>query len=268
MAVPKHPLSHVSVKSAPVVATTPVKDTIRPSLFTGHALPKEHLKPQLHYTNYDYAIAGVLFLTFLFFVWIFVRNRKRLVQVIKAFYVNRVANQLLREEVTVVNRISVLLSCLFVVTLSLFMAQVNRYFGWFDLGENGLDYLLIAGAIVVAYGAKIVTVRFLGFVFQLKKEASDYLFSLFLFGNALGLFLLPVVVCLAFVKQVETGIFVYIGNFLVVTFIGVRIIRGVLIGFNSLRVSKFYLFLYLCTLEIMPLMILLKIGLNHFKMSH
>lgn len=260
----------MSALQVPLNPATTIRDTARQlsqqnSLFEGHALQVQHTKPIIHYSNYDYVIAGVLFVAFLFFVWMYSQNRKRLGQLIKAFYVNRFANQLLREEVSVGNRMTAVLSVLFVLTLSLFAVQANSYFGWMAFKNGPLAYFVIAGSIFLAYGIKLLGIRIVGWVFQVKREASDYIFTVFLFGNSLGLFLLPVVVCLAFVRQIQAGYFVYFGLFLVASFLAVRLVRGVVIGYNSSRVSKFYLFLYLCTLEIVPLMVLLKLFMINLK---
>jgi hypothetical protein len=82
---------------------------------------------------------------------------------------------------------------------------------------------------------------------------------MFVFINLLGLIMLPVVICLEFVKHVNPVVFIYTGLFLIIGFLCMRLLRGIVIGMRSNRVSKFYLFLYLCTLEIVPFVILVKL---------
>ena len=100
-----------------------------------------------------------------------------------------------------------------------------------------------------------------GFVFQMQKEVSDYVVTLFLFCNTLGLFMMPIVICLAFARKVNPRLFIVAGGIILATFLCARLVRGLIIGINSVRVSRFYLFLYLCTLEILPLVVLLKLFL-------
>jgi hypothetical protein len=104
-----------------------------------------------------------------------------------------------------------------------------------------------------------------GFIFQNEKEAGEYATTLFLFCNILGIFLLPVVIGVAFVKQVPPVTFIYFGMFIYALFIVIRLLRGIIIGVNSIRVSKFYLFLYLCTLEILPFVIMSKLFILNNK---
>jgi hypothetical protein len=231
------------------------------SLFHHNLLRVRKETPQLHITKYDYGVASILFFAYLLFVWLYAINRKRLNQVIKAFYVNRYANQLAREEVSIGNRVTIFLSTLFVLTFALFVSQVANYYGFF-IGDNQfILFIKVALIIIAAYGLKMLSVRIFGFIFQTQKEANDYAMTVFLFCNTLGLFMLPVVVCLAFVKQAPSELFIYCGYIIFGSFLCIRLLRGLIIGLNSIRISKFYLFLYLCTLEILPFVIMVKLFL-------
>jgi hypothetical protein len=126
------------------------------------------------------------------------------------------------------------------------------------MGKTAM-YSTIAISLIVMYSVKAALIRFSGFVFKTNKESAEYASTMFIFLNILGLFMLPVVTCIAFVKQINPHVFIYVGYFIILSFLCVRLIRGLVIGFNSNRVSKFYLFLYLCTLEIIPLIILVKL---------
>jgi hypothetical protein len=266
----KNPQHKTSVPVIPVKADTlkpvPAKDTLTTtSLFKGNLLPKKDEDSIIHYTRYDYAVALILFVSFIVYVWLYVTNRKRLNQLIRGFYINRFANQLSRDEYSISNRISVLLSAMFLMTMTLFAAQAAAYYGFTFAGNTWKLYGSIALGLIVMYTLKILVIRLAGSIFKTGKEASDYLLTLFLFINVLGLFMLPVVTCLAFVKQVNPAVFLYAGFTMIIGFLCVRLIRGMVIGFSSARVSGFYLFLYLCTLEILPFIVLLKLFLLYAK---
>ncbi len=236
-------------------------DTSTVSLFQHHLLEVGNAKPEIHYTKYDYLVSCVLFLSYVMFVWLYISNRKRLNQIIMGLYAGRYANQLAREEVSLGNRVIILLSALFVFTLTLFFYQTASYFGYLPTGNAFSTFFIIAIAIFSIYVIKLLIIRISGFLFETQKEIKEYVVSIFLFCNAVALFMLPVVICLAFLKQVEASIFIYTGMVIIVVFFLTRLVRGVIIGLNSTRVSKFYLFLYLCTLEIVPLTIMVKLFL-------
>lgn len=256
---------HISSSDSAKVLTTPIikalKDTTTvPSLFQNHLLPDKNTRQQIHITDYDYWVSGILLALYVLFVWMYVSNRKKLNQVIKGFYISRFSNQLSREEFSVGNRVSVFLSIFFVFTLTLFFIRIIQYYGFHFFTDNvALLGLIIALIIIIAYSIKFSIIKFLGNIFQLQKEANDYMMIIFLFCNTLGLVMLPLVICLTFLKQVPPVVFIYIGIFIITLFVFVRIFRGLILGLNSSGISKLYLFLYLCTLEIVPFIILVKL---------
>lgn len=257
-------MQHVPAINPNHINSVPVKplanDTsLAPSLFQQSLLSPKSPKPKIHYSNYDYLLALILFFFYAVYVWLYVANRKRLNQLIKGFYFNRPNTQLSRDEYSGSNRMGVLLSLLFLFTITLFSVQVIDYYGIPVHVPRYWLYGIVGGSLVLMYLVKVLTVRLSGFVFKTSKEASEYIATLFLFINVLGLFMLPVVTCLAFVRQIPASVFVYTGCFFIAGFLCVRLVRGVVIGFSSNRVSKFYLFLYLCTLEIIPFVVLVKL---------
>jgi Domain of unknown function (DUF4271) len=251
------------IKTVPSVA--PAADTSKAtSLFEGHLLEKKTDEPRLHFTNFDYSVAAILFIAFALFVWLYASNRKRLNQVFKGFYMSRFTSQLGRDDLSLGNRVTIFLACLFIITFSLFITQTANYYGYIEnITQTGF-FMRTAAFIVIAYGAKMLVIRFFGFVFQNQKESNDYSVMIFLFCNMLGMFLLPVVICLAFVVDVSPLVFIYSGLGIFALFLCIRLFKGIIIGFNSVRVSGFYLFLYLCTLEILPFVI----GIKLFMMNN
>lgn len=229
------------------------------SLFRDHLLQMKNERPVIHYTQYDYLVTSILFLSYIMFVWLYISNRKRLNQVVMGLYAGRYANQLAREEVSLGNRVVIFLSALFIFTLTLFFYQTAGYYGFLPTSSIKGTFFITGAVIFLIYGIKLVMIKVLGFLFETQKEIKEYTISVFLFCNAVGLFMLPVVICLAFLKQVNPSVFIYSGFTIIAVFFITRLVRGLIIGLNSSRVSKFYLFLYLCTLEIVPLAIMVKL---------
>lgn len=243
------------------------KDTAQtPSLFQNHLLPVKNETPQLHITNYDFRITGILLLLYILFVWLYVSNRKRLNQIIKAFYINRYGSQLTRDEIAIGNRVAIFLSLFFIVTITIFITHLLTYYGFKPFTSNiALFSIIIAFLLIAGYGIKFLTIKTLGYIFKIQKEAAEYAMLVFLFCNTLGLFMLPLVVGLIFMRQISPAVFIHTGIVIIAIFIAVRVIRGLFMGLNSSRISKFYLFMYLCTLEILPFIILAKLFMLEFR---
>lgn len=269
--VPVKPTQNISIsdsaKTKVLSVDTLQKDSIaEQSLFENHLLPTQHTEAQLHITQHDFWVAGILLLLYILFVWLYVSNRKKLNQVIRAFYVNRSGGQLSRDELALGNRVAVFLSIFFIVTSAIFISHLLPYYGFAFFSSNFTLLSIVTGILIaLAYGFKFLIIRLIGFIFKVQKEAAEYSMLVFLFCNTLGLFMLPIVVGLTFIDQVSPSVFINTGLALIAFFIVVRTLRGLFLGLNSSRISKFYLFVYLCTLEILPFVVLAKLFMLEFK---
>jgi hypothetical protein len=71
---------------------------------------------------------------------------------------------------------------------------------------------------------------------------------------------------LSFLKQISPLVFIYLGVAMVSAFMLIRAINTIVLGLgNSSKISKSYLFIYLCALEILPFIIIVKLIIIKFK---
>lgn len=267
----KNTITKDSIAVSKVDTSLIAKDTLHDSiplqpLFENHLLAVKNKEPQLHTTTYDYWIASVLMLMYIFFVWIYFANRKNLNQIINGFAVGRSGGQVSRDEFSIGNRVAVILSIFFVITLTTFVSKALPYFGFHQF-DNSTTVLALSTAsiIIVIYSIKFFSIQFFGHIFKAQAEANEYSLLVFLFCNVLGLFMFPLIICLVFLKQFSPGIFIYSGLSIILVFTAIRLLRAIILGASNFKISKFYLFLYLCTLEILPFIILIKLFILKIK---
>jgi len=103
-------------------------------------------------------------------------------------------------------------------------------------------------------------VSILGIVFKTKETTYNYLLNLMIFAIITG----PVILFfLVFIVYLKTPAILYLCLAIIILLFIFRFIRGFLIGMALTRFSYLLLFVYLCSLEILPLLVLLKFILNH-----
>ena len=101
-----------------------------------------------------------------------------------------------------------------------------------------------------------MVVRITGFIFD-TKDVADQQYKIYLTtDNALGLLLLPLIVIMLFAMVEEV---VYVGILLIITGLLFRWFQTFYFGKKLGDFSLFHLFMYLCTLEIVPLLVLIKL---------
>lgn len=155
-------------------------------------------------------------------------------------------------------RISFFLNLLFVVNLSLTIYILLTYFGIMPYSYSGLElYGIIAGIIAVIYIGKFLIYSFLGSVFNAEIITKEYLHSVFLYNKVLGIFLLVINIAIPYISSNMTKPSMIMAFVVFFIFLLFRLIRGFQISAKN-NVSIFYLILYLCILEILPVLMVSK----------
>lgn len=132
---------------------------------------------------------------------------------------------------------------------------------------NNLRFLLtcILGISVLMLGKQLL-VNIVSYLFSVPDEARRYNFLTVIFDCVLGLFLAPFNLMIAFSVQGDYQIlmaFWMVGLLLV--FYAYRTLRALSTGSKFLGSTPFHFLLYLCAVEIMPLVILAKLALLQAK---
>lgn len=231
-------------------------------IFRGHLLHPVHAAPipVIRRTADWFTIALVIIV--IAFAWIRAFYFKIFRQLVSAFFSNTISNQIVRDENILVQRASILMSFIFYLTSSLFLYQVSIYFNWQNrfIGEGFIRFLVFCLTIAFAYSIKMVILKGLGEVFKLDKPVATYIFNIFLINNILGIILIPIVVAIAYVVTLSSGIIIYTGIAIVIIAFIYRLVRAFLIWMTLPGVSLFYLIVYFCTLELAPLLIIIKLA--------
>lgn len=197
---------------------------------------------------------------FLLLAWINKVYRKRTVQLANAFVSNRFVQQIIREEGVLTGRGSLALNLATLLIVSMFLFQVVRWANPSHIMlSDGLLYSAIAGGLTLWALAKLLLVSASGVLLKAENEVREYLFNMLLFNQFLGLVLLPLVLCLAFIPGGSGVGFVIAGGVLAAGVFAFRVIKAGYLGFANTNFSGMYIILYLCTLEILPLMLLIKV---------
>lgn len=116
-----------------------------------------------------------------------------------------------------------------------------------------LDYLFLVFAFIISllFVLKSFIEKLVSLVFSSAKTFQPYFSDhLYMIGIS-GLLQLPFIVIYVF-SQITFFLWISLG--VLVLFWLFRLIRGVIIGYNQSRFSKSYIFLYLCSLEILPIL--------------
>ncbi|MDX9881522.1 MAG: DUF4271 domain-containing protein [Prolixibacteraceae bacterium] len=170
------------------------------------------------------------------------------------------ASRLFRERTFNLLHAAFRLDILFFMVLSLFACQALSFFGVSLFPKMPfLAYLVSMGALISYFMLKRFLYMFVATVTESQPETSEYLFNLNVYNRVLGIVLFPFILLLAFAPIGNMGPLLISGSFIIAVFWGLSLLRGAKILLRK-HFSISYLILYLCTLEFLPLLVIVKIA--------
>jgi hypothetical protein len=232
------------------------------SFFTSHLLKPDQLNPVYFIKFQPDWILALFLISFGLIAWIQVTYSKRLRQILLAPYSRRFLNQLIRDGNIINERISIALVIVYFTGISLFLYQINIlivHHPIYNLTGFPL-YLTMALSLLIYWLVKILVIRVLGIIFKTSQATYEYILNIFILIMVSGILFLPLMVLTVYLKSIfliYTCLIIFILLFIF------RFIRGFIIGISVSRFSYLLLFVYLCSLEILPVIILAKLILSY-----
>lgn len=235
------------------------------SVFQSHSLKPSNKEPQeKHPQNIDWI--SIHFLVLLgFLAWTRVNFHKRLNQIIKSFFAPRYLNQLAREGNIFRERIAIPLLVVYLVSISMLLYLLIKDFSDFHLEgyTNFKMFSIILFAVLVLWIFKNIIVHFIGITFKNRLLTSEFMLINFVFNLMTGLFLFPLIAVSVYSSSTNVLIAALMFWLLIFTY---KIIREFFTGLSLIKFSLFNRFLYICTLEILPILILIKLVMSNLDL--
>ena len=114
-----------------------------------------------------------------------------------------------------------------------------------------LPYLSLVGILFGIYLGKRILLRALAVLSAGDYSLSEYEYSVFLTNRMLGLLLFPLALSIAYFPSQQAASIIIVSAAIILLAISYRLIRSLLTAVES-GVTPFYILFYICTLEILP----------------
>ncbi len=161
---------------------------------------------------------------------------------------------------------SFMLNIVFIVSLAIYVTLI------FDKNQYvSFNFWILFGycvaALTIIYVFKFVFLHFMGWIFNTEDAMESYSFVVFLSNKIVAIMLLPFIYVLAFTGGEIARVSLVITYFL----LGIALFYRFFIVMSSLRttlkVNPLHFFLYLCGVEILPLLLIYKAVVNFIQTS-
>ncbi|MEO6669428.1 MAG: DUF4271 domain-containing protein [Ferruginibacter sp.] len=112
--------------------------------------------------------------------------------------------------------------------------------------------------LLLVYIVKFCTLKFAGWLTGYKEEAETYIFIVFLINKIISLCLVPVVIIIPFSSAGLVNITIIISYVIIALMFLMRFFRSYGLLQTKLKVSGFHFFLYIISIEVLPLLLIYK----------
>jgi Domain of unknown function (DUF4271) len=173
----------------------------------------------------------------------------------------RLMRQMIREETSMIRHQFMLLS-VFCLSSAMLVYLLFKYAGvQVPYLQGPILYLALVFGFGVLYGLKSILIQLVRFMANGDYGLEEYHHNVFLVLRVLGLVFFPISLVLAYSPVDWLPYFLWAALILTGIAFIFRTMRGLL---NSLRagVSLFYIFFYICTFEILPILVFYKVLLT------
>ena len=150
----------------------------------------------------------------------------------------------------------------FISTISAFVFLLIN--NWFPklITSYSISFLMLGIPVVIAiyYLLRFFLIYFFGFLFQTTDLASKQIRENFRIDLIQSFLLIPILIV---ISNTSYTYILYAGLFLIAMVVGYKWMLTIIIGLKSSKISLYHNILYLCALEITPVIVLLKLFENY-----
>lgn len=246
-----------AVISEPVIVAKEKPAGPLPNFFHTEFDPSLTAKPRISLP--DSWILPLLLTGFFFLALIQTLYPKEIFTILKSIVKRDGLRKLEEQESNQIWRCLLLFLLLFLVVSPVFMYQTADYFGWKTAFLPYLSpymQLMLIGAGLL--GFKILVIAFIGVLFLMEQQSVQYVTGIIIMNAFTAALLIPVSLGVQlsgpeYAHQILIGGLAFCGVFYLFS-----VVNGIVTGLKYSPLSKFHLFLYFCTLEILPVLIIIK----------
>jgi len=234
------------------------KVEIRPSILTYKSNPGHFEPMQRKVVDNDWA-TGLFILSIVLLVWVRVFYARRIRQVFKAVFARYNVNQLVRDGNLPTEKLTPAIGFIYLFSLSILLYKLRGQFtfSWLNNEVNIVPFLFIISGVLGLWLFKLLLIRLTGWIFRSRQEAGELILTNLIFNLATGLIIFPLVLAGFYTGEV---IVLKVALGIVLLAIAFRFVRSLMAGMAVQTFSVLHLFLYLCTLEILPVVFLIRLA--------
>jgi hypothetical protein len=151
-----------------------------------------------------------------------------------------------------------MLNVLFILAIGLFITLFAQFYKWTNIPFWQL-FIYSTTILGIVYMVKYFVIFFTGWVFNAPDAAAEYRFIVFLINKLTGILFIPILFVIAYTNDDVKKIAITIALCIAGLLIALRYLVSLARIRKNLNLAAFHFFIYLCAVEIMPLLVIYKL---------
>jgi len=205
----------------------------------------------------------LIFITIiLLFIWIKIFYNKFFTILSNSIASYQLSAKVFHEKNVLLKRVSMVLDVIYLIVLTVFLYEFFTFRNLTLLQMTSFNlFLLLFNIIILFTVTRGLIIRLFNFLFQTESIVSEYVHNNFIVNKSIGILLFPLVFAACYIPESMVHILLWAGVLILGAGLIFKIIRGYQIIIRK-DVLFIYLILYLCTLEILPLLLGYKVFMS------
>lgn len=221
-------------------------------------------KGSLHASD---SMIGIVIGFVLFFMYIRMSFGRQMNLFFSGLFNYRRADHTQKDGGLVTKRVSFLLNILYFFTIGLLFQHNLDYQGLQIFSYSQLEgFLTLSGVVITAYLLKWLFGNILAHILNIQEYTKAYFFHIFVYNKVFAIIVFPVLLALPYIYTEWVELILPSILILALFLYVLRFFRILILSIQR-KLSIFYLFLYLCALEITPILVIIMMVQDWLKLS-
>ena len=231
------------------------------SLFTASSNAGEQvLESEIQVRKRDVLLPVLLLIMLVYVTWLRYVFSKELSENFTVILNSNLGQQIYRDREFSANIFKLLTFVNFTLTAGIFVFLLAKYFNISMPFENAIYNILASiGLIIILYILKGLWYAMISATFKIGPQISFFRFNAQVIYHLLGIALLPFVILAAFAEPPVSNWSLFGGGFVILFALLLRLLKGIAALGTFDRFHIVYFLLYICALEIAPMLIAVKL---------
>lgn len=214
---------------------------------------------QIHSSNKNAIVFIFLMLMLVTLTYVKVVFSKDIEEMLQSFVNSNIAQQIFRTQSSEISFSSFLLHVNFIIAISLYVQFILVNYFHVVSFKSFSSILMLIFLFTFFYVAKVITLKFVGVVFEVNEVCNEYIFNFSTVCKMTGLTLIPALFIFYTTPEKFFNLIFVITIFISTAFAAIFVWRGLSTGYKLLYRSVYHFFIYVCVVEISPIFLLFKL---------